>query len=326
MTENPSTRPRSRGRQALLWLLKIGGSSILLYLLFRRMDMARLWNTARHASLPWLALALGVFLVQLLVSAWRWGLLVRAQGIAMPYGALVNSYLVATFFNNFLPSNVGGDVIRIGDSAKRAGSMTIAATVVLFDRGIGLLGLVFVAAVGATVAAWISPTLGPVGPGALWVGLALVTIVASWAVLMPQGVGLILSPLRRLHPEWVGEKLTKLQRTLERFRETPQALAGGFAGSVCVQALLVGFYAAIAHGLHVAVPLQHLAIVVPLSFVILMVPVSVNGWGLREATFGVYLSRLGVPLESAVALSFVSAVLITIFSTSGAAAYLTRRA
>jgi uncharacterized membrane protein YbhN (UPF0104 family) len=325
MTDNPPSGPRSRGRQALLWVVKIGGSVGLLYLLARRLDLDQLWNTARHASLPWLAAALGVFLVQILVSSWRWGLLVHAQGIEMSYGALVNSYLVATFFNNFLPSNVGGDVIRIGDSAKRAGSKTIAATVVLFDRAIGLLGLGFVAAIGATITAWISPTMGPVGPGVLWAGLATVMLVAAWAVMMPQGVGLILSPLRRLHPEWVGERLTRLLAVLERFRERPRALAGGFAGSICVQALLVFFYAAIARGLHMSVPLHHLAIVVPVSFIVLMVPISVNGLGLREAFFALYLSKLGQPLEAAVALSFMSYVLIALFSATGAVAYLTRK-
>jgi uncharacterized protein (TIRG00374 family) len=289
------------------------------------MDLERLWSTARHASIGWLALAILIFFGQLLVSSWRWGLLVHAQGIVMPFRALMNSYLVATFFNNFLPSNVGGDVIRIRDSAKRAGSTTIAATVVLFDRGIGLLGLGFVAAVGATATAWISPTMGPIGPGVLWAGLAAVTLVAAWAVMMPQGVGLVLSPLRRLHPEWVGERLTKLQTVLERFRQKPQALAGGFAGSICVQALLVAFYAAIARGLHMTVPIHHLAIVVPVSFIVLMLPISVNGLGLREAFFALYLSKLGQPLELAVALSFMSYVLMAIFSTSGAAAYISRR-
>ena len=76
------------------------------------------------------------------------------------FGGLTSSFLVATFFNNFLPSNIGGDVIRITDTAPAAGSKTLATTVVLIDRGIGLLGLVLVAALGA------SAGLGPakVGP------------------------------------------------------------------------------------------------------------------------------------------------------------------
>ena len=62
---------------------------------------------------------------------------------------------------------------------------------------------------------------------------------------------------------------------------------------------------------------------VPLSFVVQMAPVSVNGFGVREATFGVYFTRLGLPLESALAVSLIGAVLIMVFSLTGAVAYLT---
>jgi hypothetical protein len=305
--------------------LKIAVSAGLLYLVLRR-NFSPTVTAARNASVVWLLLALAIFLIQILVSSWRWGLLVRAQGITMPFSALLNSYLVATFFNNFLPSNIGGDVIRIGDSARRAGSTTLAAIVVLADRGIGLVGLGFVAAIGASVTAWISPTMGPIGPGLLWAGLAGVVAVAGWAILAPQGVGRLLSPARRLHPEWFDERLERLHAAMARFRQAPDALAGGFCGSIGVQALLVLFYAAIARGLHMEVPLWHLAIVVPLSFVVLMLPISVNGLGLREATFVLYLSRLGVPAASATALSLTSYGLIALFSTSGAIAYLLRPA
>jgi uncharacterized protein (TIRG00374 family) len=325
MTDNPPSKPHHLGRQAAIWILKIAVSSVLLYLVLRR-NFGPTVAATRNASIPWLLGALAVFFVQILVSAWRWGLLVHAQSIAMPFRALLNSYLVATFFNNFLPSNIGGDVIRIRDSARRAGSTTIAATVVLFDRGIGLLGLGFVAATGATVAAWISPTMGPIGPGVLWAGLLVVVAIAGWAILVPQGIARLLSPARRLHPEWFDERLERLQAALARFRQAPGALAGGFCGSLCVQALLVLFYAAIARGLHMEVPVWHLAIVVPLSFVVLMLPISVNGLGLREATFVLYLSRLGVSAASATALSLTSYGLIALFSTSGAIAYLIRPA
>ena len=69
----------------------------------------------------------------------------------------------------------------------------------------------------------------------------------------------------------------------------------------------------------------HLAILVPLSFIVQMLPVSVNGFGVREQTFVLYLTRLGLPIESALALSFIGAVLIMLFSTTGSAAYLSRR-
>jgi uncharacterized protein (TIRG00374 family) len=149
-TNDSTVRLPSRARAILVPCLKAAVSVALLALLFSKVDVGRLWSVARAASIPWLAGALALYLGMILVSAWRWGLLLRAQHIAFPFSGLTSSFLVATFFNNFLPSNIGGDVIRIADTAPAAGSKTLATTVVLIDRGLGLLGLVLVAALGAS--------------------------------------------------------------------------------------------------------------------------------------------------------------------------------
>jgi uncharacterized protein (TIRG00374 family) len=233
--------------------------------------------------------------------------------------------MVASFFNNFLPSNIGGDVIRIGDTARQAGSKTLAATIVLVDRGIGLLGLVFVAALGSTMAARVSEKFGPVGPGLLWMLLGGAIVVATVAVLMPQTVAAALRPLRTLHQEWVEERIERLTGALSKFRDAPLSLVSGFLGAVVVQALFVCFYFMIATSLHLPIPLAHLAIVVPLSLIVQMLPISLGGLGVREATFAAYFTQLGLPHESGIALSFLGAALIMLFSLSGAVALLTRR-
>jgi uncharacterized protein (TIRG00374 family) len=326
MTASDSaTPPRSSGRQALIWALKIVVSGGLLYVLLSRVDLIRLWSVARTASVPWLLAALALYLVMLVISAWRWGLLLHAQHVRVTFGALTNSFLVATFFNNFLPSNIGGDVIRVRDTARAAGSKTLATTVVLVDRGIGLLGLVCIAAVGTTLAARRSEAIGPIGPGVLWAALIAAVGVAAFAVLMPHRIATLLRPLEALHQEWVEERINRLTGALARFREAPAALAGCFAGAILVQATLVAFYLAICLALHIQVPIAHLAIIVPLSFIVQMAPISVNGLGVREATFGFYFTQLGQSLEHGLALSFIGAALIMLFSVSGAVAYLTRR-
>lgn len=314
--------PRAQ-RRPWLWVVKGVISGGLLYVLFSRIDLAKLWATARTASPGWLVTALGLYLLMVLVSAWRWGLLLRAQHVAARTAALVRSYLVATFFNNFLPSNIGGDVIRIRDTAAAAGSKTLATTVVLVDRGIGLLGLVFVAAVGASLTARAADTLGPWGAVLLWVACLAGVAIAVPIIMWPESVGRLLHPLKSLHQEWVEERIARLVEALGKFRSAPGALGLGLLGAVVVQAVLVGFYAAIASALHVPIPLAHLAILVPLSFVVQMAPVSVNGFGVREATFGVYFTRLGLPLESALAVSLIGAALMMVFSLTGAVAYLT---
>lgn len=316
--------PRA-ARGYVLMALKMAVSIALLAVLFSRIDLGRLWAGARNASLPWLAAALGIYLINVVASVWRWHLLLRAQRIAMGLRALWASYLVALFFNNFLPTNIGGDVIRIRDSARVAGSKTLATTVVLADRVIGLIGLVFVAAMGATVVAGIAGHVpSPIWPSWLWAGFLGAMMISAPAVLAPAGVGRLLQPLTVFHPEWVGDRIDSVMTALARFRDRPAAIAGCFAGAVFVQGAVVLFYIAVAHALRVGVGPWDLAVIVPLSFVVQMIPVSVNGFGVREATFSFYFTRVGLPIESALLVSLVATALIMLFSSTGAAVWFLR--
>ncbi|MEO8076501.1 MAG: lysylphosphatidylglycerol synthase transmembrane domain-containing protein [Acidobacteriota bacterium] len=324
VTDQPSGA--TRARSALIPAAKAAVSIILLWILFSRVDVVRLWAVARHASVPWLVAALGLYLAMIVTSAWRWDLLLKAQGLVFPFARLVASFLVATFFNNFLPSNIGGDVIRISDTAPAAGSKTLATTVVLLDRGLGLLGLVLVAAMGASAGPGFARSTGGLGAGMLWAGFGLAAMIATPALLMPNGLAALLKPLRVFHPDWVDERIGRITAALARFRESPGALGGCFAGAVAVQGLLVGFYLAVAHSMSMPITFAALAVIVPISFIVQMVPISMNGFGVREATFGFYFGRLGLPLESGVLVSLMGAALMMVFSLSGAAAYVSRRA
>jgi glycosyltransferase 2 family protein len=323
MTRQQDDSPRPpRARSLAITAIKAAVSIGLLYVLFSRVDVARLWSVARQASPAWLATALLLYFAMVLASAGRWGLLLRAQHVRLPYSFLTQSYLIATFFNNFLPSNIGGDVVRITDTAKASGSKTLATTVVLIDRGIGLLGLALMAATGASLMHRMA--VGPVGPAVLWAGFGVGAMIATPALLMPEIVTKLLQPLRVFHQQWVDARIEKLTYTLTRFKETPAALAGCFAGAVVVQAILVGFYVAIARSMNIPIGFAELAVIVPVSFIVQMIPLSVNGFGVREATFGFYFTRLGLPLESALLVSFVGAALIMVFSLTGGVAYLRR--
>ena len=70
--------------------------------------------------------------------------------------------------------------------------------------------------------------------------------------------------------------------------------------------------------------LWDLTVIVPISFVVQMLPVSVNGFGVREATFSLYFSRVGLPIESAVVMSLVGAGVMMAFSVSGAVVWFAR--
>ena len=321
---SPDEREPASARRHLFLVLKLSVSIILLVVLFRQIDVARLWETVRRASVLWLVVALGIYAVNLLVSTWRWHLLLHAQEVAIRRRSLLGSFLVATFFNNFLPSNIGGDVIRISDTAGPAQSKTRATAVVLTDRALGLMALVLVAATGASVAAAVHPAALPIWPAYLWAGFLAFVVAASPAVFAPDGFGRLLRPLAVFHPEWVGNRIDKLTDVLARFRAKPGALASCFAWAIFVQATVVVFYFAVSYALHLDLSLSDLAVIVPLSFIAQLLPVSVNGFGVREATFSFYFTRVGQPLESALLISLVPQALIMICSLAGAAVFVSR--
>jgi glycosyltransferase 2 family protein len=304
--------------------LKIIVSVALLELLLRRVDVAGLWATARRASLTWLAVAMALYLLTVLVGVWRWHILLTAQHVAISPRTLLGSALVANFFNNFLPSNIGGDVIRISDSAKAAKSKTLATTVVLVDRGMGVMALVLVAATGATFAGRMHPAAIPIWPVWLWAGFLLAVAASAPAVLAPDGFGRLLRPLTVFHPEWVGGRIAQLTGVLGKFRNSPGALVTCFIGAVVVQGTLVLFYFAVSYALHLDVTLADLAVIVPISLVVQMLPVSLSGFGVRETTFAFYFTRIGHPVDSAVLMSLVAQALIILASLAGGGVYVAR--
>jgi hypothetical protein len=97
-----------------------------------------------------------------------------------------------------------------------------------------------------------------------------------------------------------------------------------FGGAVFAQVVSVLFYAAIAFALHVDISPWDLAVIVPVAFLVQLVPVSVNGFGVREATFSFYFARLGLPIESALLVSLLAVAVMMVCSLSGAAVYVAR--
>src|SRR6476620_3891335 len=110
----PAERSSSpSARQRLFLLARMTVSVGLLALLLSKIDFGRFWDGARTASPAWLAVALAVYCINVLAGVWRWHLLLDAQLVAVPLRTLLGSMLASLFFNNFLPTSIGGDVFRI---------------------------------------------------------------------------------------------------------------------------------------------------------------------------------------------------------------------
>ena len=271
----------------------------------------------------WLLLALAVYALTQSVSVWRWHRLLRAQHIDVERQRLTESIWVSLFFNNFLPSNIGGDVVRVADTATAAGSKTLATTVILVDRALGLVALVLVAACGALAAAMVGIHV----PGARWLWLATGAglVTAIFVIAIPQLVSHVLKPIRALNRPWVTERAQRLEDAVIKFRNAPTAVAGAFGGAIFVQITIVAFYLLTAQGLSVPLPIFLGAVLIPVSLAVQMAPVSINGFGVREAVFAFFFRRFGLPTDAAVALSLVSTGMVMVLSLVGGYFFLRRR-
>src|SRR5688572_26012044 len=171
-------------------LVRLSVSAACLYFVLRSIDLPAFWARVQSMNPMWIVLAFAAYALTQSISVWRWRRLLRAQHIEVERRRLTESIWVSMFFNNFLPSNIGGDVVRIADTAPAAGSKTLATTVILVDRALGLTALLLVAAVGA-FAAWLG---GTYVPGARWVWLASAVGVgvAILVIAVPDFVGHLL--------------------------------------------------------------------------------------------------------------------------------------
>jgi uncharacterized membrane protein YbhN (UPF0104 family) len=304
-------------------LVRLGVSAALMYFVLRSVDLTALWARVRMMNPAWLALALFAYAAQQMIGVWRWNRLLRAQHIEVESRTLTESIWVSMFFNNFLPSNIGGDVVRITDTAQAAGSKTLATTVVLVDRALGLTALLLVAAIGA-FAAWLG---GTYVPGARWVWLAT-AVSLSGAILViatPEFVSYGLAPARALNKPWVTERAQRLEDAVLRFGKAPGALVGAFGAAIVVQITIVAFYLLTAQGLSVPLPTLLGAVLIPVSLAVQMAPISINGFGVREAVFALFFRRFGLPADAAVALSLVSTGMVMGLSLVGGLLFVRRR-
>ena len=313
------TRPKLKD---VLIVLKLAVSTVLLVILFRRADVSTMATRFRQMDPAWTVAALGVYGLMLAVSAWRWRLLLRLQTVDVGLSTLTKSFLVATFFNNFLPSNIGGDVVRVADTAPFAGSKTLATTVVLIDRILGLIALLVLAAV-ASALAW---NLGVHLQGMQYVWVALVVFAGGLLVCLrnPERLARTVRSVLADRMLAVQTRLQNLVSAMGRFGQQPRGLWYAFGGALVVQLLLVIFYVCAAHSLAVPFPFLAASVIVPISLAVQMIPLSINGFGVREAVFAFFFAGLGLNVSSALTLSLGSAALIMLFSLSGGAVFMLR--
>lgn len=277
---------------------------VLLAWVLRQVHWQELLDRLANARHEWLLAAFLVNSAGNVLGAWRWQLLLSAVGrrVGGPY--LFGSYLVGLFFNNFLPSNVGGDVVRAaGARRKGGGSFTQHLTVVLVERMIGLLATLCLGGVAALAghADWL-------GPRATWalIGALAFSAACLFVALHSRSRALVHRIIPRLPGEFVRRTLGKMLAAFEMFSRAPGALLGNFVLSLGFQFLLVVHFWLIQFAFDQHEAFQTFLVVVPLVFTAMMIPVGLNGLGVREWAFVALLTRAGFDPATALALSLAS--------------------
>jgi len=309
----------SRG---LVLAAKILVSLALLAYLFLTTDLEALVARVRASDTLLLVGAALLYVLMLALSTWRWSLLLRAQGYPAPLRHLSASYLVATFFNNFLPSNIGGDLIRVRDSSKLTGSMTASLAVVAIDR---ILGFGALYALAATAYLLAPQARHLAGARVVLIGLTLFFLAVAYVFFKPGTARRLLAASRLARIDWVRERFETVQAAVHVYRADLASVSLAFAASLALQSLVVCYFYAIARALRVPLPLGAAFLIVPLCTLVQAVPISFNGWGLRESVFIVYFAQVGLSRESALAFSLVGAGLMVLLSLSGAIVWTSRR-
>jgi uncharacterized protein (TIRG00374 family) len=308
-------------RSALL-VAKIAVSAGLLGYLISTTDLAALARRVRGGDPLLLVGSVGLYALILALSTLRWQLLLRTQGYPAPLRHLSASYLVATFFNNFLPTSVGGDIIRVRDASRLTGSTTASLAIVAIDRVLGFGAVYFLAAAAYALGGPAVREL--VGAKAVILVLGLVFGLLAYVFFRPGIARRLMAATGLASVSWARERFEVVQAAVHVYRAQVAAVWAAFFGSVALQAVVIFYYFAVARALRVPLPLSACFLIVPLCILVQMVPVSFNGWGIRESVFIVYFGQMGLPRESALAFSLVGAGLIVLLSLSGAVVWMSR--
>ncbi|MBX9829372.1 MAG: flippase-like domain-containing protein [Xanthobacteraceae bacterium] len=272
-------------RQWALIALKIAVSAALLYFATRRIHVDMISERLKDLDPAWLIAAVGIGLLQTGLGAARWQRITSHCGAAMPQEQALRFNLIAAFFNQVLPSTVGGDAARIVLAARAGNGWRTATYSVLLDRFIGVLALAMVVTAGlywsfALIAnplgrlVLLAVGLGSLMAAAAFLALGNLPLLARWRLT------------RRL------ADLSKLARGLLFSRAAaPKVLLLSFVIHLMTAALAWSAARAVAAQLSY---LDALLLVLPVMLIV-TIPISIAGWGVRESTLVLAFSYAGLP-------------------------------
>ena len=289
--------------------LKIGISGLLLYLAFRSTDLTALLERIRQIDAIWAGAALALTIIQIALVAIRWHRIAALSGVTLNLRDAGRLTFIGAFFNQTLPSTVGGDAVRAWLLARLSGSWKNATFSVLADRAVGLFWLALLVTVCLP---WSLQTIdNSLGRATLFsISLAGVGgVIALFLVIRVMGNILLRWRLTR----HLVQLMIVLRRALIATRDS--VLIGAI--SIVVHTLTVFTAWLIASSIGATISFGTAFILIPPVILLSAVPISVAGWGVRESAMIAAFSYAGLSPNDGLAISILLGACLFVASAIG---------
>jgi len=305
-----------RIRQSLASMLKVLVSALLLYLVFRSVDLSKIRHDLANLSATHLVTLLLVCWLGQMLCAQRWRLFAASLGMPGNYRSFFQMYFVGMLFNVGMPSLVGGDLIKAYMVSRKSRSpLRSGLASVLQERAAGLISLLAYGTVAAVVwpLRWRNIPLW-IAYGVVWIGVVAVVWVA-W-----RGE----SFYRRLLGGRPASLLAKILTLLADFHQALatmrltsgavfQVVALSFVNSALVLWLFRGVSVAAGH----PAPLVAFSALFPLIVLLTMLPITIGGLGIREWAYVEALALLGIPHDNALLIALITSTFLIVNNLAG---------
>ena len=304
-------------------LLKLAVSlSLIYYLLFIKYEAAAVYHTFTEVQKEWVFLALGSMLFSNICGTFQWNLILKYLDIHLPLRRAAAFYFTGLFFNNFLISFVGGDVVRIYDVTRSSGKNSAAISTVLLDRLIGFIVLISLAFFGFLY------TLGKLDSTVLLFSIPGIFVILIFVLLF-----LFNKPFAKkfetfglkITPERFHSHIRKIYNSINYYGNNPKLLRKLFVIALLVQSARVFAHFALARSIGVSVNIFYFFLFIPVITLLISLPITIGGIGVREWSASELFRFASVAGEEAVLFEFLAYIVAITCSLPGGIAFVFRK-
>ncbi|MGI9225462.1 MAG: lysylphosphatidylglycerol synthase transmembrane domain-containing protein [Woeseiaceae bacterium] len=280
-------------KSKLLRLVKVIVSVSLIAILIGSVDWSEIFSQANELSAPPALLAVVLLSLQYPISAWKWRKSLRLHGVEYGLGYLLRILCIAFFFNNFLPSAIGGDAYRAYRTFEHAGRPVYSISAVIVERVLGLIALV-VLGYGCAIALVVNGTL-PYQQEMIFLSAVSFLFLALFGIAWKTGhLGKIEDRLHKV------SKLEPIMESVRTIRENRQHMLGLVCLSLLFQAIAIAAIALLFSALALPGVIFESGVTATVAGVAGVIPLSINGIGIVEGSFAVAAVVAGLAYSKAV--------------------------